>query len=67
MVAFALGLVAFILGVIGLIGWRADFLIVLKGTVPFIFLLGGLIALYGVYTAQQDKIEAKKEEKKEKK
>ncbi|MDD5454548.1 MAG: hypothetical protein PHW62_03520 [Candidatus Ratteibacteria bacterium] len=67
MVAFIAGLVAFVVGLIGLIGWGTDFVTVLKGTVPLILLLGGLIALYGAYTAQQDKIEAKKEGKKEKK
>lgn len=67
MVAFALGLVAFVLGLIGLIGWGADFLSVFKGTVPLILLLGGLISLYGAYTAQQDKIESQKEETKTRK
>jgi hypothetical protein len=66
MVAFVAGLVAFVLGLIGLIGWGTDFFAVLRGTVPLILLLGGLIALYGAYTAQQDKIESKKEEKKAK-
>jgi len=63
MIAFALGLVAFVLGLVGLIGWGAEFLSVLKGTVPLILLLGGLISLYGAYTAQQDKIETSKETK----
>lgn len=63
MVAFALGLVAFVLGLIGLIGWGGEFLSVLKGTIPLILLLGGLISLYGAYTAQQDKIETNKETK----
>ncbi len=67
MVAFVLGLVAFVLGLVGIIGWGTDFVTVLKGTVPLILLLGGLIALYGAYTAQQDKMEAKKEGKKEEK
>lgn len=63
MVVFALGLVAFGVGLIGLFAWGSDFFSVLKGTIPLILVLGGLIALYGAYTAQQDKIEAKKEAK----
>lgn len=67
MVAFVAGLVTFVFGLVGLIGWSSDFFSVLRGTIPLILLLGGLIALYGAYTAQQDKIEAEKEEAKAKK
>ncbi len=67
MVAFIGGLVAFVVGLMFLIGWWSDFLAVIKGTLPLLFLLGGLIALYGGYTSQQDKKEAEKEEEKAKK
>jgi hypothetical protein len=40
------GIVAVIIGVVGLIGWWADFLEVLKGIIPIILILGGALAAY---------------------
>ncbi len=40
------GIVALILGVIGLIGWWSDFLRILKGMIPIILVLGGALAVY---------------------
>jgi hypothetical protein len=40
------GIVAVIIGIIGLIAWWADFLEVLKGIIPIILVLGGALAIY---------------------
>ncbi len=46
MVALIGGLAALILGLIGLIGWWSEFLLILKGSIPLILLLGGALAVY---------------------
>ncbi len=67
MVSLIAGIVSVILGFIGLGVWWYNFLNVLRGIIPLLLVLGGLIAIYGGYTSMQDKIEAKKEEEKAKK
>ncbi len=63
------GLVALILGVIGLIAWWEVFVRALMATVPLILIIGGLIALVGGVNelkesaASQKKEEPAKEEK----
>ena len=64
------GIVALIIGVIGLIGWWGDFLKVLKGIIPIMLVLGGALAVYlGIEdiktTSTAPPPEEKKEEKKE--
>ena len=66
------GIVALIIGVIGLIGWWGDFLQVLKGMIPIILVLGGALAVYlGIEdiktTSATPPPEERKEEKKEEK
>ena len=66
------GIVALIIGVIGLIGWWSDFLQVLKGMIPIILVLGGALAVYlGIEdiktTSATPPPEERKEEKKEEK
>ena len=46
MVALVGGIAALILGIIGLIGWWGSFLIILKGSVPIMLILGGALAAY---------------------
>jgi hypothetical protein len=46
MTALAGGVVALILGIIGLIVWWGSFLILLKGGIPLILILGGALAAY---------------------
>lgn len=67
MVSLIAGIISVIVGCILLGRWLPDFLNVLKGIIPLLLILGGLIAVYGGYTSIQDRQEAKKEEKKEKK
>ena len=40
-----IGLVLVVLGVFGIISWWTDFGLVLRGLVPFLFLIGGLVAI----------------------
>ena len=40
------GIIAVVLGVVGLIVWWADFLLVLKGAIPIILLIGGVLGIY---------------------
>jgi hypothetical protein len=40
------GIVALIVGIVGLIGWWADFVLVLKGVIPILLVLGGALAVY---------------------
>jgi len=40
------GIVALVIGIVGLIGWWADFVLVLKGVIPVFLVLGGALAIY---------------------
>ncbi len=64
------GIVALIIGFVGLYGWWANFLGVLKGMIPIILVLGGILAVYlGIEdikiapSSPPSKEEGKKEEK----
>jgi hypothetical protein len=64
------GIVALIIGIVGLIAWWGDFLLILKGAIPIILVLGGALAVYlgieDIKTASPTPSpEEKKEEKKE--
>jgi arginine exporter protein ArgO len=50
------GIVSVILGVIGLSQWSNDFLIILKGGVPIMLILGGVLAVYVGLDAIQDRM-----------
>ena len=45
MLHVVIGLVLLVLGVFGIISWWTDFGLVLRGLVPFLFLIAGLIAI----------------------
>ena len=60
------GIVALIIGVLGLIGWWGDFLRVLKGMIPIILVLGGALAVYlGIEDIKTTSPSPATEEKKE--
>jgi len=40
------GIVALVLGIIGLIFWLDYFIDILQGTLPILFILGGALAIY---------------------
>jgi len=48
------GVVAALLGVIGIVVWWPQFLVVLAGTVPIMLLLGGALAIYLGYDELKD-------------
>ncbi len=55
MAALAGGVAALILGIIGIIIWWSDFLDILRGTLPVLFILGGALAAYLGYEEIKDK------------
>ena len=60
------GIVALIIGFLGLVFWWFEFLIVLKGVVPIIFVLGGALAIYlGIEDTKTTTASPPGEEKKE--
>lgn len=56
------GIVALLLGLWGLIVWRVEFVDILQGAVPFLLLVGGLIATYAGIASAKDEAVRKKEE-----
>jgi hypothetical protein len=62
MIALIVGIVFIVLGALGLIFWGRDFVVVLKGSLPAIFVLSGLAALALGISQLRDKMAAKKEE-----
>ncbi len=60
------GIVALIIGFIGLFAWWAHFLLILKGVIPIILVLGGILAIYlGLEEVKTAPASAPTEEKKE--
>ncbi len=58
MVSLIVGVVALVLGLVGIIAWRGSFLIVLKGALPPILILVGALALFlGLDTMREKKPE----------
>ena len=55
MAVFAGGLAALVLGIIGIIAWFCDFILVLKGSVPLMLILGGALAAYLGFEEIKDK------------
>jgi hypothetical protein len=50
------GIVSVIFGVIGFSLWWSDFVIILKGGIPILLILGGVLAVYVGLDAMQDRI-----------
>ena len=59
------GVVAAVLGLIGLIAWWKPFLMILQGGIPIALLLGGALAIYVGYDEMKDQMREKKEREKE--
>ena len=58
------GIIAILLGLLGLIKWWGDLLLVLRGTVPGFLILGGLIALFTGISELKDEMQQKNQEEK---
>ena len=55
MAALSGGIVALVLGIIGIIFWWGDFIQILRGSIPLILLLGGALAAYLGFEELKDK------------
>jgi arginine exporter protein ArgO len=60
------GVVAVILGIIGFTQWWSDFVIILKGGVPIMLMLGGILAVYVGLDALQDRMKEERQKQEEK-
>lgn len=61
MVALVGGLIALLLGIIGIFAWWHEFLLLLKGVIPPILILGGVLATYLGAEEMKDKKRAESE------
>lgn len=60
MAALIIGFISIILGVLGVVKWISDFVLVLRGALPSILVCGGIIAvIFGVMSVK-DSIESRK-------
>lgn len=59
------GAVSAIIGLLGLILWWVDFLVILKGGVPIILILGGILAVYIGLDEIQDKLREERQRQEE--
>ncbi len=59
------GIVSVILGVIGFSFWWNDFIIILKGGIPILLILGGILAVYVGLDAMQDKVREERQKQDE--
>ena len=50
------GVVAAVLGLIGLVSWWEPFLILLQGGIPILLLLGGALAIYVGFDEMRDQM-----------
>ena len=60
------GLVSVTLGVIGFSLWWSDLVIILKGGIPIMLLLGGILAVYVGLDAMQDRMREERQKQEEK-
>ncbi|MCE5283590.1 MAG: hypothetical protein LLG93_15985 [Deltaproteobacteria bacterium] len=60
------GIVSVILGVIGFSLWWIDFIMILRGGIPILLILGGVLAVYVGLDAMQDKIREERQKQDEK-
>ena len=59
------GIVSVILGVIGFSFWWNDLIIILKGGIPILLILGGVLAVYVGLDAMQDKVREERQKQDE--
>jgi len=60
------GVVSIVVGVIGFSLWWNDFIIILKGGVPIILVMGGILAVYVGLDAIQDRAKEERQKQEEK-
>jgi ABC-type multidrug transport system fused ATPase/permease subunit len=59
------GVVSVIVGLLGLIFWWSDFVIILKGGIPIIIVLGGILAVYIGLDELQEKLREERQKQEE--
>jgi DNA repair exonuclease SbcCD ATPase subunit len=59
------GAVALTLGIVGIFAWFEDFIIILKGSLPILLILGGILGLYIGYDDYQEKMKEEKRKQQE--
>lgn len=60
------GIVSVILGVIGFSLWWSDLMLILRGGVPIMLILGGILAVYVGLDAMQDSMREERQQQEEK-
>ncbi len=65
MLSIIFGLAFAILGLWGVIGWWADFTTVVRGALPFMFVIGGMIAIVAGISGIIDSMGGKTEKEEE--
>ena len=60
------GAIALILGIIGLIEWMGELFVIIKGSIPIMLLMGGVLALYIGYDDFQEKLKEEKQKQDDK-
>ena len=59
-----IGAIVALLGLLGLINWWGDFILILKGSIPVMLIFGGIIAVIAGLSEIKDEAASKKEETK---
>ncbi len=59
-IGIAIGASLVVLGLLGLKGWWADFLVILKGSIPLLLIIGGSIAVIAGSSELKDELKKKK-------
>jgi len=60
------GIISVILGVMGFSFWWNDFIVILRGGIPILLILGGILAVYVGLDAMQDKAREERQKQDEK-
>lgn len=65
MLSIIFGLLFAVLGIVFVVTWFGDFLMVLKGSIPACFALGGILAIFIGASTVKENIREKQEKKEE--
>ncbi|MCX7816946.1 MAG: hypothetical protein N2317_05505 [Syntrophales bacterium] len=60
------GFIATVLGIIGMVIWWGDFITIIKGALPVMMILGGILAIYVGYDDLQEQIREERRKQEEK-
>lgn len=60
------GAIALTLGIVGIFAWFRDLIVIIKGSLPILFILGGILSIYIGYDDYQEKLREEKRKQEEK-